>query len=203
MQGNFSQSPAYYFNIATWSLTAAAITCPIGGVSGFQPTSNLPNDDGSTDETIGIFLNLDQPATCEGVARAWYYCFHIPSNNIYQNLQAEFSVYRQQGASYIRVPNSRVILVQSAVTLSPSDCVSSDVLQPFTVLAGDVIGACIPRSLSSARGGLDILAFSAEQQLYQPSDAGVCGPVASTVDTGDFVPRTGLALQLHLVIGKS
>ena len=134
----------------------------------------------------------------------WHYCFHIPSDNIYPNLRAEFGVYRQQGNSYFRVPNSREIVVQSAGTQSPSHCVSFEVSQPFTVLAGDVIGACIPRTPFIMFGGLDILAFSAGRQLYQPSDAGICGLVADTVDTGDFIPTgTGLALQLHLVIGKS
>ena len=161
----------------------------------------MPNDDGNSDDTIGIFLNRDEPVTCQGTAKTWYYCFHIPSNNIYPNLQAEFGVYRRQGDRYNRVANSRIIVVVSAVNPSPA-CFSANVIQPFTVFDGDVIGACIPRSLFSSHGELDILAYSSGQQVYRPNDAGLCGSIADSVDIADFVPIGGKALQLHLEMGK-
>ena len=180
---------------------ALVAICPaIGGNQ--QSILSLQNDGGSTDDTIGIFLNLDERVSCRGIAKTWHYCFHIPSNSTYPNLQAEFGVYRRHGNRLNRVANSKIIVVVSAENPSPA-CSSKNVLPLFSVSEGDVIGACIPRNVSSTFGGLDILGYSSGQQLYRPSDAGICDAFADRVATSDFFPTgPGIALQLYLEIGK-
>jgi hypothetical protein len=177
--------------------------CPTFG-SNQQSITSLQDDDENTEDTTGLFLNLNERATCQGTAKTWHYCFHIPSDNIYQNLRAEFGVYRRQGGRFNRITDSRIITAVSALNPSPA-CFSANVVQPYTVIEGDVIGACIPRGdlTGTTFGPLDLLGFSTGQQLYRSSDAGVCDLVASSVDITDFIPTgPGIALQLYLEMGK-
>ena len=161
----------------------------------------MQDDDGNTD-TTGLFLNLNERATCQGTAKTWHYCFHIPSDNTDPQLRAEFGVYRQQSDRYDRVTDSRRIIIVPADNPSPS-CFSLNVLLPFTVLEGDVIGACILRRVPGISSGLDLLAFSTGQQLYRPPNTRLCGTFADSVHIDDFIlTGAGIALQLYLEIGK-
>ena len=164
--------------------------------------TSLQDDDENTEDTTGLFLNLNDRATCQGTAKIWHYCFHIPSDNIDPQLRAEFGVYRRQSDRYDRVTDSRRIIIVSAENPSPS-CFSLNVLLPFTVLEEDVIGACILRRVPGVSSGLDLLASSNGQQLHQPPNTDLCGTFADSVLIDDFIPTgAGIALQLYLEIGK-
>ena len=175
--------------------------CPTFG-SNQQSITSLQDYDGNTEDTTGLFLNLNGRATCQGTAKTWHYCFHIPSDNTDPQLRAEFGVYRRFANRYYRVTDSTTIVIISADNPSPN-CFSLNVLLQFTVLERDVIGACIPRRVPGISSGLDLLAFSTGQQLHQPPNTDLCGTFADSVRTKDFIlTGAGIALQLYLEIGK-
>ena len=191
---------AVKINVYTVAQELVAI-CPTFG-SNQQSITSLQDDDENTEDTTGLFLNLNERATCQGTAKTWHYCFHIPSDNIDPQLRAEFGVYRKHANHYDCVPDSRRIVIVPAENPSPS-CFSLNVLLPFTVLEGDVIGACILRRVPGISSGLDLLASSTGQQLYRSPDTDLCGSSTDKVQTNDFISTgAGIALQLYLEIGK-
>ena len=90
------------------------------------------------------------------------------------------------------------------VTISGSGpsagCDSVDVDMPFTVMEGDIIGACLP-ALLRATGTLDIVAYSETHQIYERQSQ-LCN-LRGPIDLQQWNPTgTGHVMQLYLETSK-
>ena len=181
----------------------ATDTCPVFGT---RLESHPPNDDR---DNVGLIFNGDAPAVCTGIATKWHFCFHVQITDRFSVFAAEFAVYRRQEASvlsdasntvYERVEESVVRVRVSGSSPSPG-CDSADVEMPFTVMEGDIIGACLP-SLRET-GTLDIVAYSETHRIYE-RESHSCGNLRDPVDLQQWEPTgTGRVMQLYLETSKS
>ena len=199
---------SWQYNVPAFIISAvqkeviATVTCPVFGT---RLDSHPPNDER---DTVGLIFNGDAPAVCTGIATKWHFCFHIPSTDMFSVFAAEFAVYRRQESSALRDSsntvyqrvNESVVRVRISGSGPSADCDSADVNMPFTVMEGDIIGACLPGFLR-ATGTLDIVAYSETHQIYehQSQSCSLRGPV----DLQQWSPTgTGHVMQLYLETSK-
>lgn len=145
-----------------------------------QTGSSLLSETDSGD--VGLFLDLQHPSQCEGVVKAWEFCYYGRATQS-PTMAVDLLLYRMLfgpptagGAvpfAYVLVSSKAV--VRNATDLMPSgfhcETVTLAETEWFHVRVGDVIGACLPSS-----GPIRVLG-SIPQDQDQPSQMHV--PVQS------------------------
>ena len=122
---------------------------------------------GNSDETAAtpsraqqFYLDTGHPADCTGIVTGWRVCYYGPDSvNSVGSYFATFAVYRKMGAGdsapYNRVTEIPIFsatrtganftgnsLVDTEIIQGGFNCYNSSIV-PFTIQAGDVLGACV------------------------------------------------------------
>ena len=107
-----------------------------------------------------FYLDKDNPACCTGNITSWRVCYYSPSSQSDKQYTVKYAVYRRNGSGtgYLQVSN---INFDTTLTFRPRNndrrkrhhdrqseyqtlnCHDESLTTPFTVHAGDVIGACV------------------------------------------------------------
>lgn len=156
-----------------------------------------------------LLLDNSPSQTCNGTAVAWNYCFYLVDSNPLFRQRAVFSVYRsfdeERSGVYHRVPESLLIVdVYDEYDTGEFHCVMTPLENTFSIQEGDVIGACLQRSLINP--GLDVLEIvSTAHQLSVGAISGDCdNEELNTVNLKDdtWSLTSGVAINAALEIGK-
>lgn len=114
--------------------------------------SGLNGDHGPS----GLLLELENPAGCRGNVVAWHYCFHLPEDAIPTAHSTVLGVYRRQAVGLFSTQYNRIDGSSVTIQIVPGSryppggyfCEMVTLPDPFTVLEGDIIGACIPNGFA-------------------------------------------------------
>ncbi len=180
-------------------LRASTQICPLFGTE--------TSEDGDSSHK-GFVLNTQFPAQCNGIAKAWNFCYH-GRGTTYPTLATDFLSYRPIGSgselAYHLVSSTRVVRAATDLQLSGFHCESLSLSESefFEVQVGDVIGACQRsdegyqpiRVISGFNSGFDLQRRSVNRESCLPSDVAV-----EEYSTLDELRRT--TLHLSIVIGK-
>ena len=160
---------------------------------------------------IGLLLDFDRQAECAGTGVVWHYCFYLESSSSYYSQVAEIALYRmQESGKYARVEESRKwVEVRNEFSLYVPDFICQNITldKPFSVLAGDIIGACLLSDPINNIYALDLLAEgNNSHQLHHKFNTETCmSSENSEVDPSglDWSSISGMALHLYLEISKT
>ena len=171
-------------------------TCTIGSWDFTSTDSDYLREPPTTDTLHGLLLNMDQPATCNGTAIAWQYCFYVTAWSD-EEQKIEFAVYRPStdiGLRYFSLEESVVELqIDTDDYASGLNCKGVEIITPFTVLEGDIVGACLPSSDSP----VNITPYYSPNSIYSIEQC-------KQVDSDAAVNPINKVMLLHLVVsGKS
>ena len=185
---------------------------------------------GNSDETQGrpsgtemFYLNTANPAPCSGTITSFRVCYYEPDDVRYNhNFRATYAVYRRRfldkNNMYYERVSEMFTALRSKTNFDNNDDDSdfncyNNVLgmrsTPPTVLAGDVLGACIfnpPDSFLSRRYPLDIVSQvnGDEEFLLQLGTTAGCSrdTIPNNISISDVVNISYRRLHLYANIGK-
>ena len=105
-----------------------------------------------------LYLNVDNPAQCNGIISHWEYCYYLPENRgVYR---VYFAVYRQRVRGNVQYQRQSPIMNLSVNNYESEDsfiCDSFTPMEHISVQQGDFIGICLPRTNS-----LDIVSITSD-----------------------------------------
>lgn len=129
-----------------------------------------------------LYLNVDNPAQCNGTITHWEYCYYKPDEQgVYQ---VHFAVYRQKivpgngNVHYRRQSPSFSISVNLDEEVTVPDFVCTSYYKYVTIQQGDFVGICLPQSNS-----LDVVSDTsdvADRLQYSDCDDDAPGNIANT-----------------------
>ena len=159
----------------------------------------------------GLLLDFDSQAECTGTGVVWHYCFYLESSSSYYSQVAEFGVYRmQESGKYVRVEESRRrVEIRNEYSLLVPDFICQNITldNPFSILKGDLIGACLLNDPTNYRYALDLLAIvNDSHRLRYKTNSNMCiSSESSEVDpfSVEWSSVSGTALHLYLEINQS
>ena len=171
-----------------------------------------------------FYLNTANPAPCGGTITSWRVCYYEPDNaEDYQNFRATYAVYRRRSSDKNITRYERVSEMFTALR-SKSNFENNDddsdfncynypldmQNAPLTVLAGDVLGACIFNPFNSFfpyidRRPLDIVSQGSQDEKFilQRRTTG-CGrsTIPSEISISELF-NTSRQLHLYANIGTT
>ena len=93
-----------------------------------------------------FYLNVANPAPCNGRINSWRYCLYNPGNiDNNREYKTTFAVYREVGTGYQKVTSSETTISLRGREMNRSqnfNCYDI-IVDSFTVQAGDFVAACI------------------------------------------------------------
>ena len=150
----------------------------------------------------GLLLDFDSQAECTGTAAVWHYCFYLESSSSYYSQVAEFGVYRmQESGNYARVREShRRVEVHNEYSLLVPDfiCQSITMDEPFSVLEGDLIGACLLNDPTNNIYALDLLAIADVSHKLHRRNTCTSSEVDPLSSEWSLISRMALHLYLEI-----
>lgn len=151
----------------------------------------------------GLYLNMNDPAQCNGTVTAWSSCFHMPSNPMEgQPYSVRFLAYRRSDRNeYSVVPNSihNVRLSIQEIGNNTFMCKRWNLhyTERFLVLENDVIGACLFGE------PLNVISYGRNTEVYRRNED-CLGNALGEIDTSRNFWRAGsVTLHLQAHISKS
>ena len=157
----------------------------------------------------GLFLNFENPAQCNGTAKAWHYCYYGKAITDPSVFAADFVVYRKTSLNsneYERVALKSVVKSQDDLQSTGFHCetVTLEQSEYFEVQEDDIIGACLIEEGTQTL--LNILSHQVlgHGEVYRPNqNTELCDPfVFETVDFGNMFEQGRHVVHLYINIGK-
>ncbi len=153
--------------------------------------------------SVGLFLNPESRAQCNGTVTAYHYCYYDNTGMV-----VFFMVFRDNGNEYSIVEGShqRVTRTDAQVNGFGCDVVQLNLTQQFQVQENDFIAACTVDRDDLMNRPLRVYA-SSENELYRllrlRSSIGSClSTELSTIMISDVEKVDDFALHLYADIGK-
>ena len=116
-----------------------------------------------------LYLNIENPAQCNGTITQWNYCYYKPDNQ--EVYQVHLAVYRRtvrgrSGNIHYSRQHSSLLSVEHGDSEEGPDfvCASYLLSKPIAVQQGDFIGICLPQSNS-----LDVVSDTSGVELHADS----------------------------------
>ena len=115
-----------------------------------------------------IYLNIENPAQCNGTITQWKYCYYKPDNQ--EDYQAHVALYRRTvpgrsgNVHYRRQNPSYSISIKHDEEGSDFVCASYPLNESIAIQQGDFIGICLPQNNS-----LDVVSDTSGVELHADS----------------------------------
>ncbi len=149
----------------------------------------------SEDSSLGLFLNLESRAQCNGTVTAYHYCYYDPNTNMM--VVVFFMVFRESGSVYNLVEGSHMKVTRK-IDGSGCDVLQLDETQQFQVQENDIIAACTVNL--NGRAPLRVHANSTQGHTLQKLDIDSCS--VTEVNTIAGTMEAEFALHLFAEIGE-
>ena len=185
---------------------------------------------GNSDETAAtpsraqmFYLDTDNAAPCTGNVTSWRVCYYGPDSvNGRGSYWATYAVYRMMGSGdsvrYIRVSGmfSAVRTIESFVSVDPVadgeiteggfNCYDDAIDSPLTILAGDILGACVfdpSNGFGVTRIQLDVVGETSGGTLLQRATTGCSREdIPSDIAADQLSSINSRRLHVYAMIGK-
>ena len=186
---------------------------------------------GNSDETAAtasrtqmFYLDAANAAACTGNISSWRVCYYGPDSvNNRGNYWATYAVYQMMGSGdsvrYTRVSGmfSAVRTIESFVSVDPVadgeiteggfNCYDDAIDSPLTILAGDILGACVfdPDDIPFivTRLPLDVVGEASGESLLQMSTTECSRTnIPSDISASQLSPINSRRLHIYANIGK-
>ena len=198
--GNKENCVTYYYTYTVPSVSTQ--TCPVFGTDLTKKKPASPNK-------TGLFLNFESPAQCNGMARAWHYCYYGRAITDPFVFAADFVVYRKTNLNsnvYERVALKSVVKSPDELQSTGFHCetVTLEQSEYFEVQEDDIIGACLIEEGTQTRIGIVSHLVNGHGEVYQPNqNTELCDPsLFETVDFGTMFEQRRHVVHLYINIGK-
>ncbi len=150
-----------------------------------MPSRKQPSPAGN----LGVYLNTEFPAECDGVVTAWHYCYYPQdASDSDTTYTASVAVWRLDSTTdqYILLNGSITLIeLQPVDTLARIYCTQEILVNSTEIRRGDVIGAMLP-----AENPIPMIGMESENMLHYS-------------DTSDnFLEPLNSALHLYAEISK-
>ena len=158
-----------------------------------------------------FYLNLEDPAPCNGTVSSWEYCYYRSNNRNAMEFRAPFGIYRQEGSTY------RLVSYQINISITNEDIGKDDFTcrnlstSVITIQEGDMVGACVN---DVDRGGPDAndqvqlnivggeSGYSLMYDGFSSCQSGNVLTVPGSITERELSRSNSAVLHLHAIIGK-
>ncbi len=112
--------------------------------------------------SVGLFLNFENRAQCNGTVTAYYYCYYDLSSA--NRMNAFFMVFRENGNEYSLVEGSHreVTRTRSQVDGFGCNVEQLELTQRFEVQENDIVAACTVDPPGNGKGHLHVYASNTQ-----------------------------------------
>jgi len=156
----------------------------------------------------GLFLDMQNPAPCNGTVTAWNYCFYRIESASDINYIVDFVVYRRRGngVMYDLVESMTVDMsggqLEDLNSHFTCDTISLQESEMFEIREADVLGACLNDEGNNQKM-LDILAESVTNTLYVTDGCTQSGVnIPTSINSRRLTTSSSFALHLFVDISK-
>ena len=198
--GNKENCVTYYYTYTVPSVSTQ--TCPVFG-------TDLTEKKQASPSRAGLFLNFESPAQCNGMARAWHYCYYGKDITDPFVFAADFVVYRKTSLNsnvYERVALKSVVKSPDELQSTGFHCetVTLEQSEYFEVQEDDIIGACLIEDGTQTRINILSHLVNGHGEVYRPNqNTELCDPsLFEMVDFGSMFEQARHVVHLYINIGK-
>ena len=153
----------------------------------------------------GLFLDLQNPAPCNGTVTAWNYCFYRIESASDINYIVDFVVYQRMGSNYQLVENRTVDMsgrqLRDLNSDFTCDMISLQESEMFEIREADVLGACLNDEGNNQKM-LDILAESVTNTLYVTDGCTQSVNIPTSIRSRGLTTSPSFALHLFVDVSK-
>jgi len=153
----------------------------------------------------GLFLDLQNPAPCNGTVTAWNYCFYRIESASDLNYLVDFVVYRRRGSNYLLVESTTVDMSGRQLAALNSDfmcdTISLQESEKFEIREADVLGACLNDEGNNQKM-LDILAESVTNTLYVTDGCTQSVNIPTSIRSNRLTTSPSFALHLFVDVSE-
>jgi len=170
------------------------------------PFGNTDRMERGLSSARGLFLDLQNPAPCNGTVTAWNYCFYRIESASDINYIVDFVVYRRMGSNYQLVESRTVDMSGPQLAALNSDfmcdTISLQESEMFEIREADVLGACLNDEGNNQKM-LDILAESVTNTLYATDGCTQSGiNIPTSIRSSGLSTRSSFAIHLFVDVSK-
>jgi len=153
----------------------------------------------------GLFLDLQNPAPCNGTVTAWNYCFYRLESASDLNYLVDFVVYRRMGSNYQLVESRTVDMSGPQLARLNSDfmcdTISLQQSEMFEIREADVLGACL-NDEGNDQKMLDILAESVTNTMSVTAGCTQSVNIPNNIRRNRLTTSPSFALHLFVDVSK-